>query len=197
MPIYVDSKFDGDIIDIGYYNVDNIKNIVFNNLDKFTITNRNINNTDNIIRRSRTHNNTNHLTLFFEDNQRTPTTIESYNNDIYLLLEKDIENIKNKIQLYYQNPDLIIARGLITLLKPNTNIPKHKDSGYILEKGHRIHIPLKTNKNILFGVGNTTKNLLEGNIYEINNCRTHWVINNSTENRYHLILDLIDPKILF
>ena len=56
---------------------------MFNNLDKFTITNKDINNTDNVIRRSPTHNNTNHLTLFFEDNVKRPTAIESYNNDIY------------------------------------------------------------------------------------------------------------------
>ena len=195
--LFVNSKFDEDIINIGYYNVDNIKKIVFDNLDRFTITNKDINNTDNIVRDFRVHINTTHLTFFFEDNQKKPTTINNYNNDIYLLLENEIENINNKIKLYHSNKNLIIARGLITVLKPYTDIPKHRDNGYILEKGHRIHIPLKTNENILFNVGKTTTNLLEGNIYEINNCRPHSVINNSDENRYHLILDLIDPRILF
>jgi quercetin dioxygenase-like cupin family protein len=50
---------------------------------------------------------------------------------------------------------------------------------------------LITNKDILFTVGNTTKNLKEGEIWEINNQNLHSVQNNSKEERIHLIIDYL------
>lgn len=198
MPKFINSKFNGDFNLIGdcLEDIEYIEKIIFSKLDHFTLTNRNLNNTNNILRDYRVHDNTNHLTFFFEDNTASPKEIISYNNNIFLLLKKNVNNIITLIQKYYKNNSLIIARCLITCLKPFTNIPIHRDSGYILELGHRIHIPIKTNNNVLFNVGNTQKNLEKGKIYEINNCRRHWVNNNSKEPRYHLIIDLINPELL-
>ena len=192
------TKFDGDFNLIGncLEDIEYIEKIIFSKINHFTLTNINLNNTDNILRDFRVHDNTNHLTFFFEDNSKSPKKIISYNHNIFLLIEKNINNIINLIKKYYKNNSLIIARCLIVCLKPLTNIPIHRDYGYILELGHRIHIPIKTNNNVLFNVGNTQKNLEKGKIYEINNCRDHWVNNNSTEERYHLIIDLIKPEIL-
>lgn len=155
-----------------------------------------MNNTDNIIREAKVHNNTNHITFFFEDNISNPKEIISYNDDIFSLVKDNINNILSLLREYYKNQSLIIARCLITCLKPSSNISIHRDYGYILELGHRIHIPIKTNNKVEFNVGNTQKILEEGKIYEINNCRNHWVSNKSTEERYHLILDVIKPEIL-
>lgn len=194
---FIDSKFDGDFINIGSYNMENIRKVIFKNLHSFTLTNTDLNNTDNKIRKSFVHNNTCHLTFFLEDNIKIPKKILSYNSDIYKHIQIDIETILKQIKLFYNNNNLVIVRCLVTCLKKNTIIPKHKDFGYILELGHRIHIPIKTNKNVFFSVGNTVdNNLKENNIYEINNCRQHSVRNNSDENRYHLIIDCINKNLL-
>ena len=165
MPMYKDSKFEGDFISIGHYNIENIKKHILHSLDKFTITNKNLNNTDNIVRHSRTHNNTNHITFFFEDNVKIPRKINLYNPNIFSLIENDIKNILKIVQTYYQNDNLIIARCLVTCLKPLSDIPIHRDGGYILELGHRIHIPIITNNKVHFTVGHTTKVLEAGNIF--------------------------------
>ena len=195
---YKNSKFDGDFNLIGncLEEIEDIEKIIFSKLDHFTLTNKNINNTQNIVRLGPIHNNTNHLTFFKEDNPNSPKEIISYNHNIFLLIEKNINKILTLIQDYYKNKSLIIARCLVTCLKPFTNIPVHRDFGYILEFGYRIHIPIKTNNNVIFIVGNTQKNLEKGKIYEINNCREHSVNNNSKEPRYHLIIDVINPELL-
>jgi hypothetical protein len=86
--------------------------------------------------------------------------------------------------------------ALIVNLKPNGIINPHTDGGSkYFELGHRLHIPIKTNENVFFTVGNTTINMEVGKIYEINNLTTHSVENKSTENRFHLIMDIFDKNI--
>lgn len=86
--------------------------------------------------------------------------------------------------------------ALIVNLKPNGIINTHTDGGSkYFELGHRLHIPIKTNKDVSFTVGDTKQNMKVGKIYEINNLTTHSVENNSTENRIHLIMDIFDKNI--
>jgi hypothetical protein len=86
--------------------------------------------------------------------------------------------------------------ALIVNLKPKGIIDTHTDNGSrYFELGHRLHIPIKTNEDVFFTVGNTRMNMEVGKIYEINNLTTHSVENNSTENRIHLIMDIFDKNI--
>jgi hypothetical protein len=80
-------------------------------------------------------------------------------------------------------------RILFTKLLANSEIPPHFDGGESLIKNHRVHIPIQTNSNVSFSVHNETINMKEGNIWEINNERAHGVINASSEDRIHLIVD--------
>ena len=62
-----------------------------------------------------------------------------------------------------------------------------------MRKSHRIHLPLVTNDGVKFNVGDTTKNLLPGELWEINNRHRHTVKNNGTEDRVHMIMDFVLP----
>ena len=107
----------------------------------------------------------------------------------------DFDYIKNTLQPIYEKhygPGYFI-RTLLPRLQPGGSIPIHKDNGESLMKCKRTHIPLITNKDVLFKVGETVKNLKVGEIWEINNGREHSVINNSNEYRIHLIVDYL-PK---
>jgi hypothetical protein len=107
----------------------------------------------------------------------------------------DFNNIKSQLQPLYTEhygPGWFI-RALIPRLEPGGSIPIHRDGGKSLMEVKRTHIPLVTNENIFFKVGETTKNLKAGEVWEINNAKEHAVNNDSDEYRIHLIVDYL-PK---
>ena len=69
----------------------------------------------------------------------------------------------------------------------------HQDKNFSLTHCHRVHLPLVTNEDVWFYVGKERRNMKEGEIWEINNRRMHYVANNGTEDRVHLILDWVFP----
>lgn len=86
--------------------------------------------------------------------------------------------------------------ALIVNLKPKGMIDTHTDGGSkYFQLGNRLHIPIKTNENVFFTVGNMRKNMEVGKIYEIDNLNSHSVENHSTENRIHLIMDIFNKNI--
>ena len=126
------------------------------------------------------------LDLKFYDNSKTEifeplyTSFNLYLNSVYKFLEE-----------YY---DGIIYKIILTELKPYTSIAPHADSGFSLTVPHRVHLPIITNTNVIFGCGETILNMVPGNIYEINNQDLHFVENRSGEFRVHLIVDVIEKK---
>jgi hypothetical protein len=112
--------------------------------------------------------------------------------DTYKLCKSEINEINNILKQKYNFIDGIIGKILVAKLKKGSKIYEHKDNGYGLLTSCRIHIPIITNKKVLFTCGNTTKHLEEGKLYEINNSIRHSVDNNSDEDRIHLIIDYYD-----
>jgi hypothetical protein len=85
-----------------------------------------------------------------------------------------------------------IYRALIVNLPKGKKIAPHYDKGEWLSQPRRIHIPIQTNKDCFFKVGEVTKNLKEGEVWEIDNAgQLHSVENNGAEDRLHLIVDFI------
>jgi len=60
-----------------------------------------------------------------------------------------------------------------------------------LINSHRVHIPIVTNDQITFMVGGEEKQMKVGEVWEINNATFHRVMNESNEDRIHLILDWV------
>lgn len=86
-----------------------------------------------------------------------------------------------------------IRANLVSLLA-NCEIKPHQDKNFSLAHSHRLHIPIITNKHVLFQVGGETQSLVEGDIVEINNRREHSVVNRSDQARVHLIIDWVIPN---
>ena len=85
-----------------------------------------------------------------------------------------------------------ITRAILVNLKANSTIPEHIDSGSSLDACHRMHIPLITNPQCDFRVGDEIIHMKAGEIWEINNTnKFHSVKNLSDEDRIHLIVDWI------
>ena len=83
----------------------------------------------------------------------------------------------------YRFPRVMLAR-----MPSGGEISAHSDgdaSHYI----HKIHVPLITNPETIFHVGEQAKHLPAGEIIEVNNKRIHSVRNDGDEDRVHLIFE--------
>ncbi len=94
-------------------------------------------------------------------------------------------------QLIKQNGLGYFVRASLVRLKAGCSIAAHQDNNFSLTHSHRVHLPIVTNDDVQFAVGDETINMREGELYEINNRRMHSVHNNGTDDRVHLILDYV------
>jgi hypothetical protein len=99
-----------------------------------------------------------------------------------------------QMELYAKYGKGFVVRANLVRLLPNGNIPSHYDRNFTLSHGHRIHLPIITNKGVLFTVNDEVVNIKEGELTEINNKQYHHVINNGNEIRTHLIIDWVIPN---
>lgn len=123
-----------------------------------------------------------------EDNPRETHIFEETYNKYMPLIQPLIDKILGKGFVG------VVNRINIVKLKSNSMIHRHTDSGKSLEKSVRVHIPIITNENVLFRVGEVTTNMREGFAYEINNQLQHEVVNMSDYARLHLIFDYYKDK---
>ena len=86
--------------------------------------------------------------------------------------------------------EIKVKQAMLTKLRANTIISRHRDKGPITAKTHRIHVPVITNEECIFTVGDESKNLKPGEIWVIDNVgRYHSVHNSGDKDRIHLIID--------
>ena len=167
---------------IGRIKINNIKNIVNSFNNKLW---------DNFCFRQKTfevHKETKTIPLIFDTDFRlkNPTYLNEYE-----IFKNEFKLLKNKLTKIYGKG--FIIRAILVMLKSNSKIDRHIDSGESLSVCHRVHIPIITNKNVLFEIDNEIKNLKEGEMWEINNSeKIHSVVNNSDTDRIHLIVDWIN-----
>lgn len=87
-----------------------------------------------------------------------------------------------------------VGRVILPKLEANTAITKHTDQGGYLSVVRRHHIAVITDPKVKFIVGQDEKYLEPGVIWEINNMKMHRVINDSSIDRVHLLIDIIPNK---
>lgn len=93
----------------------------------------------------------------------------------------------------------IICYADVSSLSPQGNVKLHLDNIWLHVLSKRYHIPLQTNdKSIMGFLVARDKVELEhmpvGAVYEINNTHPHAARNNGSEERWHLIVDVIDKN---
>ena len=59
--------------------------------------------------------------------------------------------------------------------------------------GHRIHVPITTNRRVWFTIDGRPYQLEVGQAYEVNNQKQHSVANRGAEERITFIFDYIPP----
>lgn len=108
--------------------------------------------------------------------------------ELYFELRSELQPLVDYVSSYYQNNGFIV-RLLLAKLLSGGKIPPHTDAGYSLLNSHRVHLPIITNEKVDFVVGDETKNMQVGELWEINNGAVHAVENRGDEDRIHLIID--------
>ncbi len=72
-------------------------------------------------------------------------------------------------------------------------INPHFDSHPTFRHSHRIHVPITTNNRVRFMIDGRPYRMQVGQAYEINNQKTHSVINSAAEDRITFIFDYLPP----
>lgn len=83
-----------------------------------------------------------------------------------------------------------LGRVVITKLPPGKEITPHEDQGAPATYYERYQIALQSLPGALFNIGDETVNFRSGDVWWINNAVTHSVVNNSTDDRIVMIVDL-------
>ncbi len=102
--------------------------------------------------------------------------------------------INHIIETYY-NPGGIVLRAMGAKLKAGGRISPHVDSLKSFHMGHRIHVPITTNTSVRFMIEGKPYQFEVGKIYELNNQKTHSVMNMSKDDRISFIFDYVPPEI--
>lgn len=131
--------------------------------------------------------NTDTIPLMYDLTQRLNSGITHEN---YAIFEGHIDEIVRTTAKTLG--EMVIKQAMLTRLKANTVIPRHRDKGPLTAKTHRIHVPVITSTKCIFKVGDEAKNLKTGEIWVIDNVnRYHSVENTGDTDRIHLIIDAI------
>jgi quercetin dioxygenase-like cupin family protein len=178
-------KLDFRFTKIGEFNIDELKSKI-QSLDPNDWTIHTYRNSS-----FRTHKMTNTLELLWDPSSIETGNVGNKNLHNYKSLEFD--EVEKLLKEFYRNVygEGKFIRILIVRLNPKGSIASHCDSGISLMEVHRTHIPIITNPKVTFTVKDTTLNLKEGEVWEINNSKLHSVDNNSEEGRIHMIIDYL------
>jgi len=105
---------------------------------------------------------------------------------------KDTDYLHNSIYFQEVLSSFNCRLSAVRLLKLNAGavIKEHKDAELYYEKGEiRIHIPVVTNDKVEFYLDKERMNLKEGECWYMNFNLPHSIVNNSSSERIHLVID--------
>ena len=95
----------------------------------------------------------------------------------------------------YYSPGGTLLRAMVAKLKAGGRISPHVDSLKSFHMGHRIHVPITTSAAVRFMIEGKPYKFEIGKAYELNNQKTHSVMNMSKEDRISFIFDYVPPNL--
>lgn len=137
--------------------------------------------------RYRVHSATESYPLMFSEYGEEPKT---YNVDSPLWTVS--QHLIGKLESFYNRK---VGAAVFVKLKPNTSILPHTDGGWF-NNTHRVHVPIITDKRILFFLEDKKFHLERGTIYELNNLVLHGVENPTDIGRVHLMVDILPDRVV-
>lgn len=86
----------------------------------------------------------------------------------------------------------VYPRVMLARMGPGGIIHPHVDANPAAKWPHKIHVPILTNPQVGFLVGDTVHHFPEGEAVEVNNLGRHAVRNDGATDRIHLIFEYYD-----
>jgi len=94
------------------------------------------------------------------------------------------------IDTHYK-PGGTLLRAMAAKLNAQGRIRPHRDKLRSFHMGHRIHVPITTNSAVRFTIAGKPFAFEPGKAYELNNQKTHSVVNMGKEDRITFIFDYV------
>jgi hypothetical protein len=141
----------------------------------------------------------------FEVHRQTKSIIYAWSDpadDDYGAIEVHIDGVEplhaevwkaaRTIRDYY-SADAPITKLMLAKLSPRSAIREHYDTGN-LARIHRCHLPIVTNAACTFLIDRIPHHFGPAAVVEINNQLLHGFVNDSDQDRVHLICDVLAPR---
>lgn len=141
------------------------------------------------------HRRTRSVVLIFTDGEGWPDITLTRESGWELLAEIAIPLMERIIVQHY-TPGGTIIRAMAAKLLPGDVIKPHRDHHPSFHHGHRIHVPITTNSRVRFMIDGRPYQLKVGEAYELNNQKTHSVMNKGAEERITFIFDYVPAELV-
>ena len=86
----------------------------------------------------------------------------------------------------------VFPRVMLARMRPGGVIHPHIDANPAAKWPHKIHVPLSTNPDVACFFGSQEHHFPVGEAVEVNNLGPHWVKNQGSTDRVHLIFEYFD-----
>ena len=138
------------------------------------------------------HHSTESIVMLFVDIERWPEIVVKQEPGWPRLSDVALPIMNDIISRFYP-PGGTVIRAMAAKLLAGGKITPHIDQHPSFRHGHRIHIPITTNPRVRFMIDGRPYQFKIGEAYEINNQRTHSVMNKGDEDRITFIFDYVPP----
>lgn len=133
------------------------------------------------------HRQTQSIVLVFCDGKASELIVEK-REGWDMLAAAAVPVMHELIERHYP-PGGTIIRAMAAKLLAGGRINAHFDSHATFRKSHRIHVPITTNHRVRFMIDGRPYRMKVGEAYEINNQKTHSVMNSGADDRITFIFD--------
>lgn len=141
------------------------------------------------------HHATESIVMLFVDIDRWPDLVVRREPGWPRIAEAALPVMNEIIEKYYP-PGGTVIRAMAAKLLTGGIINPHTDRHPSFHVGHRIHIPITTNPRVRFMIDGRPYRFRVGEAYEINNQKTHSVMNKGDEDRITFIFDYVPPDLV-
>jgi len=117
---------------------------------------------------------------------------ESYDRPLWAEWRVRLEPILAQATRPYGYARAAFPRVMLARMGPGGVIKPHRDANPAAKWPHKIHVPIQTNDQVAFLVGDTEYHFAEGEAVEVDNMGVHAVRNAGATDRIHLIFEYFD-----
>ena len=136
------------------------------------------------------HHATQSIVVFFVDLDHWPQVTVSKEPGFARIADVALPLMNMIIKKHY-TPGGTVIRAMAAKLLAGGVINPHFDRHPSFHVGHRIHVPITTNPRVRFMIDGRPYKFVVGEAYEINNQKTHSVMNKGAEGRITFIFDYV------